>query len=66
MEVKYKMICDENWTEVEKQVNEAMGHSFRPVGAPFVFTQKDDKGEDQQLICQAMMHVVYFPKLKTS
>ena len=51
----YKMICDEDWTEVERLVNEAIGDGFRPHGSPFTFVQKNDKGEDQQLICQAMV-----------
>lgn len=61
MEKTYKLICDEDWTEVEKQVNEAMNEAFRPVGAPFVFSQKNDNGEDQQLMCQAMMLYGLFP-----
>jgi len=61
MEKTYILICDEDWTEVEKQVNKAIVDGFRPLGSPFVFTQKDDKGEDQQLMCQAMMLMSLFP-----
>lgn len=51
----YQIICDEDWTVVETKVNELVAQSFYPLGAPFVFTQKDDKGEDQQLFCQAVI-----------
>jgi len=61
MNKTYRLICDEDWTSVEDQVNESIKDGLRPVGAPFVFTQKDEKGEDQQLICQAMMLISIFP-----
>jgi len=61
MENKYKLICDEDWTEVQLQVNEEIENGFRPVGSPFVFTQKDEKDEDQHLICQAVMLYGLFP-----
>jgi len=61
MTKSYKLICDENWPSVEDQVNESIENGYRPVGAPLVFTQKDEKGEDQQLICQAVMLVSLFP-----
>jgi len=54
MERKYRIITDEDWTSLEDQVNEYIMDGYRPVGGPFVFTQKDDNNDDQQLICQAM------------
>jgi len=60
MDQNYKLICDESWTEVEKLVNESLNDGFRPLGSPFVFTQKDDKGDDQQLICQPVLQFGYF------
>lgn len=62
MNKTYRLICDEDWTSVEDQVNESIEKGFRPVGAPFVFTQKDEKGEAQQLICQAVMLYGLFPR----
>ena len=51
----YKLICDEDWTVVESQVNEQLLLGYQPLGSPFVFTQKDDQNNDQQLICQAII-----------
>lgn len=58
MNKDYKIICDEDWTEVERLVNEAISEGLRPLGSPFTFIQKNDKGEDQLLICQAMIIAV--------
>jgi len=61
MAQNYKLVCDESWTEVESLVNESIKNGYIPLGSPFVFIQKDDKGDDQQLICQSVMLYGLFP-----